>query len=228
MLYDLRPPVRVLLVDDEELVRTALHRILDSADAVSVAAACDGPDAVAAARRHAPDVVLLDIDMPGAGGLDVLRELRALPDPPVVAMLTALDRADHVERALRDGASGFLLKTTEPRFFVDAVRLLAAGGVICTPPGSAAVLGRCTRSALAAPAAAPAAADDLGGLTGRERDVLALIAAGLSNADIATHLGMGVTTVKTHIGALKRKLAVTSRVGLAAVVHRAAGGGDRG
>jgi DNA-binding NarL/FixJ family response regulator len=225
LLYDLRPPVSVLLVDDEELVRTALHRILDSADAVTVAAACDGPDAVAAARRLAPDVVLLDIDMPGAGGLDVLRDLRALPEPPVVAMLTALDRADHVERALRGGASGFLLKTTEPRLFVDAVRLLAAGGVICTPPGSAAVLGRWTRSA---PAAAPAGPDELSGLTDRERDVLELIAAGLPNADIATHLGMGVTTVKTHIGALKRKLAVTSRVGLAAVVHRARNGGGQG
>ncbi|MFJ8074798.1 response regulator [Streptomyces sp. NPDC096176] len=224
MLYDLRPPVRVLLVDDEELVRTALHRILDAADAVTVAAACDGPDAVATARRLAPDLVLLDIDMPGAHGLDVLRDLRALPDPPVVAMLTALDRSDHVEQALRDGASGFLLKTTEPRLFVDAVRLLAAGGVICTPPGSAAVLGRWARPA---PAAVPIGPDDLTGLTGRERDVLALIAAGLANADIATHLGMGVTTVKTHIGALKRKLAVNSRVGLAAVLHRSAGGRDR-
>lgn len=216
--------MRVLLVDDEELVRTALHRILDFADAITVAAACDGPDAVAAARRLAPDVVLLDIDMPSANGLDVLRDLRALPEPPVVAMLTALDRADHVERALQGGASGFLLKTTEPRLFVDAVRLLAAGGVICTPPGSAAVLGRRLRSA---PAVAPAEPEDLTGLTDRERDVLALIAAGLPNADIATYLGMGVTTVKTHIGALKRKLAVTSRVGLAAVVHRSAGGREQ-
>lgn len=216
--------MRVLLVDDEELVRTALHRILDFADAITVAAACDGPDAVAAARRLAPDVVLLDIDMPSANGLDVLRDLRALPEPPVVAMLTALDRADHVERALQGGASGFLLKTTEPRLFVDAVRLLAAGGVICTPPGSAGVLGRRLRSA---PAAAPAGPEDLTGLTDRERDVLALIAAGLPNADIATHLGMGMTTVKTHIGALKRKLAVTSRVALAAVVHRSADGRDQ-
>jgi DNA-binding NarL/FixJ family response regulator len=220
--YDLRPPVRVLVVDDEELVRTALQRLLDSADAVTVAATCDGPDALETARRLAPDVVLLDIDMPGASGLDVLRAVRALPAPPVVAMLTALDRADHVERALRDGASGFLLKTTEPRLFVDAVRLLAAGGVICTPPGSAAVLARFT----AGPPAPmpPRASGDLAGLTSREREVLTLIAAGLSNTDIATHLGMGVTTVKTHIGSLKRKLAVSSRVGLAAVVHRATGG----
>jgi DNA-binding NarL/FixJ family response regulator len=220
--YDLRPPVRVLVVDDEELVRTALQRLLDSADAVTVAATCDGPDALETARRLAPDVVLLDIDMPGAFGLDVLRAVRALPAPPVVAMLTALDHADHVERALRDGASGFLLKTTEPRLFVDAVRLLAAGGVICTPPGSAAVLARFTAGPPAP--APPRASDDLAGLTTREREVLTLIAAGLANTDIATHLGMGVTTVKTHIGSLKRKLAVSSRVGLAAVVHRATGG----
>ncbi|MGN9791446.1 response regulator [Streptomyces sp. OZ13] len=226
MHYDLRPPVRVLVVDDEELVRAALQRLLDSADDITVAATCDGPDALETARRLAPDVVLLDIDMPGASGLDVLHAVRALPAPPVVAMLTALDRADHVERALREGASGFLLKTTEPRLFVDAVRLLAAGGVICTPPGSAAVLARYTAGAPAP--APPRASDDLAGLTRREHEVLTLIAAGLSNTDIATHLGMGVTTVKTHIGALKRKLSVTSRVGLAAVVHRATGGQGTG
>ncbi|MFF3326177.1 response regulator [Streptomyces sp. NPDC002889] len=225
MLYDLRPPVRVLVVDDEELVRAALQRILDAADAITVVGTCDGPDAVDAVRRLAPDVVLLDIDMPSVGGLDVLRRLRALSRPPVVAMLTALDRADHVERTLRGGASGFLLKSTEPRLFVDAVRLLAAGGVICTPPGSAAVLARYAGSA---PTPAPDASDGLAGLTDREREVLVLIAAGLPNTDIATHLGMGVTTVKTHIGALKRKLAVTSRVGLATVVHRSAAGQGSG
>lgn len=224
MLYDLRP-VRVLIVDDEELVRTALRQILGRAEGVTVAGTCDGPDALDAVRELTPDLVLLDIDMPRAHGLDVLRTLRELPRPPAVAMLTALDTADHVERALRDGASGFLLKTTEPRLFVDAVRLLAAGGVVCTPPGSADVL---ARHAGSAPVAVPPATDDLTGLTEREREVLALIAAGLSNTDIAVHLGMGVTTVKTHIGALKRKLAVNSRVGLAAVVHRTTGGGGTG
>ncbi|MGW1884378.1 response regulator [Streptomyces sp. NPDC001970] len=231
MLYDLRPPVRVLVVDDEELVRAALQRILDAADAITVEGTCDGPDAVEAVGRHAPDVVLLDIDMPSVGGLEVLRRLRALPRPPVVAMLTALDRADHVERALRGGASGFLLKTTEPRLFVDAVRLLAAGGVICTPPGSAAVFARYAGSApIFGPDASDAsdASDGPAGLTDREREVLALIAAGLPNTDIAAHLGMGVTTVKTHIGALKRKLAVTSRVALANVVHRSAAGRGSG
>lgn len=223
MHYDLRP-VRVLVVDDEELVRTALQQILDSADAVTVVATCDGPDAVDAARRLSPDVVLLDIDMPSLGGLEVLPRLRALPAPPVVCMLTALDLPDHVERALREGASGFLLKTTEPRLFVDAVRLLAAGGVICTPPGSAAVLARRVATA-ADPAPEGGDTGDLGALTARERDVIALLAAGLPNADIAARLGMGVTTVKTHVGTLKRKLAVNSRVGLAAVVHRAAGRG---
>ncbi|WP_351228852.1 response regulator transcription factor [Streptomyces sp. NPDC002133] len=224
MLYDLRPPVRVLVVDDEELVRAALQRILDAADAITVEGTCDGPDAVEAVGRLAPDVVLLDIDMPSVGGLEVLRRLRALPRPPVVAMLTALDRADHVERALRGGAAGFLLKSTEPRLFVDAVRLLAAGGVICTPPGSADVFARYAGSAPILGPDVSDASDGPAGLTDREREVLALIAAGLPNSDIAAHLGMGVTTVKTHIGALKRKLAVTSRVGLANVVHRSAAG----
>ncbi|MEV4329516.1 response regulator transcription factor [Streptomyces sp. NPDC049597] len=218
MPYDLRP-VRVLLVDDEELVRTALQQVLGSADGVTVAGTCDGPYAVDAVRDLAPDLVLLDIDMPSAHGFDVLRALKALPRPPAVAMLTALDTAADVERALREGASGFLLKTTEPRMFTEAVRLLAAGGVVCTPSGSAEAL---SRYAAAAPAAAPRAPEALDRLTARERDVLALIAAGLSNADIAAHLGMGVTTVKTHIGALKRKLSVDSRVALATVVHRSA------
>ncbi|MDQ1010652.1 DNA-binding NarL/FixJ family response regulator [Streptomyces sp. V4I23] len=216
MPYDLRP-VRVLVVDDEELVRTALQQVLGSADGVTVAGTCDGPDAVDAVRALVPDLVLLDIDMPSAHGFDVLRALKALPRPPAVAMLTALDTAADVERALREGASGFLLKTTEPRMFTEAVRLLAAGGVVCTPSGSAEAL---SRYAAAAPAPAPCAPEALDHLTARERDVLALIAAGLSNADIAAHLGMGVTTVKTHIGALKRKLSVGSRVALATVVHR--------
>ncbi|MFF8843066.1 response regulator [Streptomyces sp. NPDC015127] len=218
MPYDLRP-VRVLVVDDEELVRTALQQVLGSADGVTVVGACDGPDAVGAVRDLGPDLVLLDIDMPSAPGFDVLRALRALPRPPAVAMLTALDTADHVERALREGASGFLLKTTEPRIFVEAVRLLAAGGVVCTPSGSAEAL---SRYAVPVPEPALGAPDALDHLTAREREVLTLIAAGLSNADIAAHLGMGVTTVKTHIGALKRKLSVGSRVALATVAHRSA------
>ncbi|MFI2366975.1 response regulator [Streptomyces sp. NPDC018833] len=219
MPYDLRP-VRVLVVDDEELVRTALQQVLGSADGVTVVGTCDGPDAVDAVRDLAPDLVLLDIDMPSVPGFDVLRTLRGVSRPPAVAMLTALDTADHVERALREGAAGFLLKTTEPRVFVEAVRLLAVGGVVCTPPGSAEALSRYAASAPVPPV--PDRVDALDHLTARERDVLALIAAGLSNADIAAHLGMGVTTVKTHIGALKRKLAVGSRVALASVVHRSA------
>ncbi|MEU3045346.1 response regulator transcription factor [Streptomyces sp. NPDC006984] len=219
MLYDFRP-VRVLVVDDEELVRTALRRILDAADGVAVAGACDGPEALAAARALHPDLVLLDVDMPGAPGLDVLPALRALPEAPAVAMLTALDTADHVAAALRLGASGFLLKTMEPRLFGDAVRLLAAGGVFCTPPGSARALAAAVTRPLPVPEPPPAGGR-LDGLTAREQEVLTLIAAGLSNTDIATHLGVGVTTVKTHIGALKRKLGADSRVGLAAAAHRA-------
>lgn len=222
MPYDSRP-VRVLVVDDEELVRTALTSILGRADGIAVAGAVDGPDAVDAVRAAAPDLVLLDVDMPSAHGLDdVLPALRALPAPPAVAMLTALDTADHLERALRGGACGFLLKTMEPRAFTDAVRLLAAGGVVCTPPGSAAVLAAWTARTPPAPAPVPGdGPDPLDVLTDREREVLTLIAAGLPNADIAGCLGMGVTTVKTHIGAMKRKLGVGSRVALAATLHRA-------
>lgn len=221
MPYDSRP-VRVLVVDDEELVRAALRSVLGHDERLHVVGDCDGPAAVDATRALAPDLVLLDVDMPGAHGIGVvLPALRALPEPPAVAMLTALDTADHLEQALRQGASGFLLKTMEPRLFTDAVRLLAAGGVVCTPPGSAAVLAGWTARTPAAPAP-PAGPGLLDVLTDREREVLTLIAAGLPNADIAACLGMGVTTVKTHIGAMKRKLGVDSRVALAATVHRTA------
>ncbi|WP_455360142.1 response regulator transcription factor [Streptomyces sp. SYSU K21746] len=217
--------IRVLVVDDEELVRSALRRILDSADGITTVGGCDGHEATETVRKLAPDVVLLDIGMPSKDGLSVLRELRALPRPPVVAMLTALDTDAHVDAALRDGASGFLLKTTEPRLFIDAVRLLAAGGAIWTPGVSARVM---SRYAGTAPVAAPRELAGLETLTDRERQVLALIAAGLANGDIATHLGMGVTTVKTHVGALKRKLAVPNRVALAAAAHRASAAAESG
>lgn len=220
MPYDSRP-VRVLVVDDEELVRAALRSVLDHDERLHVVGACDGPEAVDAVRELAPDLVLLDVDMPGAHGIGVvLPALRALPRPPAVAMLTALDTPEHLEHALRQGASGFLLKTMEPGMFTDAVRLLAAGGVVCTPPGSAAVVGGWTARAPAPPP--PADPGRLDVLTDREREVLTLIAAGLPNADIAACLGMGVTTVKTHIGAMKRKLGADSRVALAAILHRTA------
>uniref|UniRef100_A0AAU2JQ08 Response regulator transcription factor n=1 Tax=Streptomyces sp. NBC_00049 TaxID=2903617 RepID=A0AAU2JQ08_9ACTN len=207
--------VRVLLVDDEELVRVALTAILDSAAGIE-AVACDGPEAVGLARSTAPDVVLLDVNMPGADGFSVLRELRALPEPPAVAMLTLLGSDEYLHAALRFGACGYLLKDTEPHLLIDCVRILAGGGVVYVPPQSRAVMG----THVNVPLPAPAAPELRGRVTGREYEVLALLAAGLSNTEMAERLGVGMTTVKTHIGALKKKLGAPSRVALAAVAHR--------
>ncbi|MFF4365444.1 response regulator [Streptomyces sp. NPDC001594] len=211
--------VRVLVVDDEELVRAALRAVLGSAPDIE-AAACDGPEAVALARRTAPDVVLLDVNMPGEDGFSVLRELRALPEPPPVAMLTLMGSDEYLDAALRFGACGYLLKDTEPHLLIDCVHILARGGVVYVPPQSRAVMGVRVSDPLPAPVPAPAPAGLRDLLTRREQEVLALLSAGLTNTEMAEHLGVGMTTVKTHIGSLKRKLGAPSRVALAAIAHR--------
>lgn len=119
--------LRVLVVDDEELFRVGLAMILGYAPDIDVVATCDGPDAVTAVTRDRPDVVLLDIQMPGVDGITVLRELRGLPEPPVVAMLTAFGSDDYVRSALQHGAVYYLLKDTAPEQLVREVRALAAG-----------------------------------------------------------------------------------------------------
>ncbi|MHC0431714.1 response regulator [Streptomyces sp. O3] len=211
--------IRVLVVDDEELVREALRRLLEAEDGFQVSA-CDGSAALDTVRRTAPDVVLLDIVMPPPDGLTLLTALRELPQPPPVGMLTTFDVPDQLELALTGGAAGFLLKDSAPALLGQAVRVLAAGGVVCTPSDSHAAVTRLL-NALPEP---PRALDDdtpLAGLTPREREVLTLLAIGLSNADIGDQLAIGVTTVKTHISALKRKLHASSRVALATVAQRA-------
>ncbi|MFJ1731182.1 response regulator [Streptomyces sp. NPDC088254] len=207
--------VRVLLVDDEELVRVALQRILDIAPHVETVV-CDGPDAVDLAIRTTPDVVLLDVNMPGKDGFTVLRELRALPEPPAVAMLTLLGSDEHLDAALRFGASGYLLKDAEPQLLIDCVRILARGGVVYAPPRSRSVVEARVNTALPS-----RTSGDLRGLiTDREHEVLVLLSAGLTNAELAARLGMGMATVKTHVGSLKKKLNAPSRVAIAAVAHR--------
>ncbi|MDK1475994.1 response regulator transcription factor [Streptomyces sp. 549] len=212
--------IRVLVVDDEELVREALQRLLDVEDGIRVQVR-ESSGALDAVRYTAPDVVLLDVVMPAPDGLTLLASIRELPDPPPVAMLTTFDASDQLELALLGGAAGFLLKDSAPALLAQAVRVLAAGGVICTPGGSHAVLARhLTGRPVPAPVSA-LAEPPLPELTRREREVLTLIAIGLPNADIAEQLAIGVTTVKTHITALKRKLRASNRVALATVAQRA-------
>ncbi|MET9874415.1 response regulator transcription factor [Actinacidiphila glaucinigra] len=211
--------IRVVVVDDETLVRTALRRILESAGDIRVVADCDSRAALAAVRGHAPDLVLLDTVMPEPDGLTVLRAVRALPDPPAVAMLTGFDTSAHITAAMRAGATGFLLKDTAVATLIDAVRVLASGGTVFTPTVSRAVVDGYLGTADARETDPAGTALDR--LTGREREVLLLVAGGLSNLEIAERLYITVATVKDHVRALLRKLDAPNRVSLAITAHRA-------
>jgi DNA-binding NarL/FixJ family response regulator len=216
--------IRVVVVDDEALVRSGFELILSAADDIQVVATAVGAGAVDTVRRHRPDVLLLDIRMPDVDGLTVLGAVRALPEAPVVAMLTTFDTDEYVLTALRSGAAGFLLKDTEPDQLAQQVRTLAGGGVVMSPKASRAVL----EAHPGAPAVDAAEAARLGRLTGREREVLVLIAEGLSNADIGARVHLSSGTVKDHVSAILTKLQVTSRVQAALLAQRAGLLEDRG
>ncbi|MGW2721258.1 response regulator [Streptomyces sp. NPDC001492] len=209
--------IRVVVVDDEALVRSGFRLILNAADDIEVVATAQGADAVETIQRERPDVVLLDIRMPDVDGLTVLRQLRALPDAPVVAMLTTFDADEYIVTALRTGAAGFLLKDTEPDQLAQLVRTLAAGGVVMSPKASRAVW----QNHPGTTALDDAEADRVGRLTERERGVLVLIAEGLSNTDIGARIHLSAGTVKDHVSAILTKLRVGSRVQAALLAQRA-------
>ena len=212
--------VKVMLVDDDALVRAGLALILGGApDLEVVAQASDGADAVARAREVRPDVVLMDIRMPLMNGLDATERLMAQPQPPEVVVLTTFDADDHVVRALAAGASGFLLKDTPPEQIVEAVRRVAAGDPILSPSVTRQLIARVQD--LGGDDRATKARERLADLTDRERDVALALARGLSNADIARELHLSVPTVKAHISRLFSKLDVTNRVQIAICVHDA-------
>ncbi|MEV8428428.1 response regulator transcription factor [Streptomyces sp. HUAS 31] len=206
-----------MVVDDEALVRSGFELILSAADDIEVVATTAGAEAVDTVRRVAPDVVLLDIRMPDVDGLTVLGRLRALTEPPVVAMLTTFDADEYILTALRSGAAGFLLKDTEPDQLAQLVRTLAAGGVVMSPKASRAVW----QSHPGAAALGDEDAARVGRLTDREREVLVLIAEGLSNADIGTRIHLSAGTVKDHVSAILTKLRVGGRVQAALLAQRA-------
>ncbi|WP_328406074.1 response regulator transcription factor [Streptomyces sp. NBC_00390] len=208
--------IRVLVVDDEALIRTGFQRILDAADGIEVVAAVPGGQAVRTAQQVRPDVVLLDIRMPDVDGLTVLAGLRRLPHPPVVAMLTTFDMDEYVAKALRSGAAGFLLKDTDPEELPFLVRALAEGGTVLSSKVTRTVVDGYLEAGLQEPAAR-----GLGRLTDRERDVLVLIAEGLSNTDIAARMHLSTGTVKDHVSAILTKLEVGSRVQAALLAERA-------
>ncbi|CAL9324983.1 response regulator [Streptomyces sp. SudanB182_2057] len=208
--------IRVLVVDDEALIRTGFQRILDAADGIEVVGAVSGGQALRTVRETRPDVVLLDIRMPDVDGLTVLSDIRRLPEPPVVAMLTTFDMDEYVETALRSGAAGFLLKDTDPEALPPAVQSLARGGTVLSPKVTRTVVdGYLNAGAQERPPKA------LERLTEREREVLVLIAEGLSNADIAARMHLSTGTVKDHVSAILTKLEVSGRVQAALLAQRA-------
>ncbi|MCX4546284.1 response regulator transcription factor [Streptomyces sp. NBC_01565] len=215
--------IRVMVVDDEALVRSGFEMLLNVAEDIEVVATAGGGQAMAAVAEHAPDLVLLDVRMPDVDGLTLLDRLMKLPRPPVVAMLTTFDSDEYIAAALRAGASGFLVKDTDPDELAPLVRSLAAGGVVLAPKVTSTVISGYLRHHSTAHADAEVA----GRLTDRERDVLVLLAEGLSNADVSRRLHLSVGTVKDHVSAVLAKLEVANRV-QAALWAQSAGLLDRG
>ncbi len=206
-------PIRVLLVDDQELVRTGLTRILRRRDGFEIVAECaDGDEVPAAVAASAPDVVVMDLRMRRIGGIEATRRLTARPDAPPVLALTTFQDDELLSGALRAGVSGFVLKDSPAEELIRAVRLVAAGEAVLDPAVTGRVLA--TYRAAPAPVARPRGAPQL---TSREKDVLALIGRGLSNDEIAAELVISVVTVKSHVGNIFAKLGVRDRTG--AVVY---------
>ncbi|MFD6608687.1 response regulator [Micromonospora chalcea] len=217
-------PVRVLIVDDDPLVRGALSMILGGVpDLAVVGEATDGAEVPEAVAAHAPDVVLMDIRMPRVDGLAATEALRATADPPEVLVLTTFDADEQVLRALRAGASGFLLKDTPPAEIVAAVRRVAAGEATLSPAVTRKLIAHVTGSA---PAPGPDPKREravllLDGLSEREREVAVLLGRGRTNAEISAELFMSVATVKAYVSRLLTKLDLNNRVQVALLVQDA-------
>ncbi|MFD5321017.1 response regulator [Streptomyces sp. NPDC127098] len=207
--------VRVLLVDDQPLVRTALRMVIgEAADLEVVGEADGGAEAVRLAERLAPDVVVMDIRMPGMDGVEATRRITTGPSPAHVIVLTTFDDDDYVYGALRAGAAGFLVKDMALDDILDAIRVVATGDGLLAPG----VTRRLIREFAARPAAPPPARAPTG-VTEREREVLTLVGAGLTNAEIAERLSISAATAKTYVTRLLAKLDARDRVHLVIIAY---------
>ncbi|MFF0517604.1 response regulator [Actinomadura nitritigenes] len=211
--------IRVLLADDETMIRAGVRAILSADPGIDVVAeAGDGREAVDLALAHHPDVALLDIRMPRMDGLTAADELRRAAPATAVAILTTFGEDDYIARALSGGASGFLLKSGDPHELIAGVRAVAAGAAFLSPKVAHRVITELSGGRMAAGAAARRRAE---GLTPRERQVLALLGAGLSNAEIADRLHVVEGTVKAYVSAILTRLDVKNRVQAAVLAHEA-------
>ncbi|MFH9432210.1 response regulator [Streptomyces sp. NPDC017615] len=227
--------IRVLLVDDDPLVRSGLRLMLGGAPDVRVVAeATDGAGVAALVAEHSPDVVLMDIRMPGMDGLAATEALRARPSPrapgssvqemshpPEVLVLTTFNSDEHVLRALRAGAAGFVLKDTPPREIVAAVRKVVAGEPVLSPAVTQQLIAHVSEGMGGRAIRAERARAQLGLLGDREREVALAVGQGKTNAEIAAELYMSVPTVKTHVSRILAKLDLNNRVQIALVVYDA-------
>ncbi|WP_228982887.1 response regulator transcription factor [Streptomyces sp. DH12] len=214
-------PIRVLLADDQALLRSAFRVLVESEpDMVVVAEASDGAEAVALTRATAPDVVLMDIRMPGSDGLAATREITSDPglDHVHVVMLTTFEVDEYVVQSLRAGACGFLGKGAEPDELLSAIRIAAAGEALLSPAATKGLIARFLAQggppAGGEPAGAGGRAERLSALTGREREVLVHVAAGLPNDRIAERLEVSPLTVKTHVNRAMAKIGARDRAQL--------------
>ena len=202
--------IRVLLADDQPLVRTGLRTILEDAGGFDVVGeASDGVEAVSQVAALDPDVVLMDVRMPRMDGITAIRQIRSTPEPPHVLVLTTFDLDEYVYAGLRAGASGFLLKDTLAPDLVSAIRVVVAGDAVVAPGATRRLIERFLDTPHESDRSK---AQRLSELTDREREVLGLLARGLSNAEIAAELFVSEGTVKTHVSRVLSKLSLRDRV----------------
>jgi DNA-binding NarL/FixJ family response regulator len=214
--------VSVLLADDQPLLRRGFRMILEAeADMTVVAEAGDGEEAVDLARRHSPDVVLMDIRMPGTDGIEATRRITAADARVRVLVLTTFDLDEYAFGALRAGASGFLLKDVRPAELVAAIRTVAAGDAVVSPRVTRRLLEEYAQVLPLSPAQQEQQYPQLSALTEREREVLIAVARGLSNAEVAASLYVSEATVKSHVGRILAKLGLRDRVQVVVLAYEA-------